>query len=316
MPSKVLVITGPTAAGKTKLGVLLAKRFNGEVISADSMQIYRRMDIGTAKITPGEMDGVPHHMLDIAEPDEDYSAARYVEEATLCTENILKSGKLPVIVGGTGLYIDALVAGREFAGGEIGGALRKSLSERFEGRGGDSMLAELRAVDPESAEKLHPNDKKRILRAMEVYLQTGKTISAHNRESRKISPRYDALKIALNYRDRDVLYGKINARVDGMIQSGLEKEVQMLQSAGIPPGSTAMQAIGYKELAEVLAGKCSIEEAVERIKRESRRYAKRQLSWLRRDKSVHWILWEEVPDFEAAVYNSTEFLRDFGIMNP
>jgi len=309
----VLIITGPTATGKTRLGVLLAKKLGGEIISADSMQIYRGMDIGTAKPGQEEMEGVPHHMLDIVEPDENYSVARYAKEATACVQRVLEAGKLPIIVGGTGLYIDALITGKQFAEGGKSDGLRDMLSERFCNIGGEAMLEELSRIDPESADKLHPNDKKRITRAFEVYMQTGKTISEYNRETRSIPPRYNALKIALSYKDREKLYERIDTRVDEMVERGLLEEARRLIDGGLSSECTAMQAIGYKELAGVIAGEYDMGEAVEKIKRESRRYAKRQLTWLRRDESVHWIQWEDAPDFDTAVRISTQLLNEFGI---
>ena len=198
MQPKLVVITGPTASGKTALGVALAQRLGGEVVSADSMQIYRGMDIGTAKPTPEEMQGVPHHMIDIADPAENYSVSRYAAQAAACVDDILARGKLPIVVGGTGLYIDSLIAGRTFADGTADTALRQELSERYDEIGGEGLLGELRKVDPERAARLHPADKKRIVRAMEVYILTGKTITQHDAETRTVPPRYDAAKIALD----------------------------------------------------------------------------------------------------------------------
>ena len=244
MQSKLVVITGPTASGKTALGVMLAQRLGGEVVSADSMQIYRGMDIGTAKPTPEEMQGVPHHMIDIADPTENYSVSRYAAEATACVDDILARGKLPIVVGGTGLYIDSLIAGRTFADGTADTALRQELSERYDEIGGEGLLGELRKFDPERAAKLHPADKKRIVRAMEVYILTGKTITQHDAETRAVPPRYDAAKIALTFANRQDLYARIDRRVDAMMQQGLLDEVRALLAAGIPADCTAMQAIG------------------------------------------------------------------------
>ena len=197
MASRLVVLSGPTASGKTALGVLLAETLGGEVVSADSMQIYRRMDIGTAKPTAEETRGIAHYMIDVAEPEEDYSVARYVEEAAACVEDILARGKLPILVGGTGLYIDSLLSGRTFAGGAVDPALRQELNERYDEIGAEGLLGELRKVDPERAEKLHPADKKRIVRALEVYILTGKTITQHDRETQAVPPRYDAVRLAL-----------------------------------------------------------------------------------------------------------------------
>ena len=296
----ILVITGPTATGKTALGAALAKAAGGEVISADSMQVYRHMDIGTAKPTESEKLGVPHHMLDIIAPGEDYSAARYVAEAAECVDDILQRGKLPVLVGGTGLYIDSLISGHKFS--ERGNnVLRREIEEKYDEHGGESMLEKLRESDPESAVKIHANDKKRIVRALEVFETTGRTISEHDQATKLLPPRYDAVKYALTFSDRNVLYARINARIDGMIENGLETEVRSLLDTGVPSVSTAMQAIGYKEMMGAIRGECSMENAIARIKQESRRYAKRQLTWLRRDAGVNWITWEIEPDIETAV---------------
>ena len=313
MSAKIVVITGPTASGKTALGVALCQKLNGEVVSADSMQIYRRMTIGTAKPTPEEMQGVPHHMIDVAEPEENWSVARYVEAAAACVEDILARGKLPVIVGGTGLYIDSLLSGRTFAGGEVNDALRQELSERYDEIGAKGLLGELRKVDPERAEKLHPGDKKRIVRALEVFILTGKTITEHDRETKAIPPRWEAAKIALDFESRQTLYDRIDRRVDDMFARGLMDEVRSLLSSGVPDDCTAMQAIGYKEAVAALRGECSVEEARARIQQESRRYAKRQLTWFRRDKEIEWHRFGSEPDLSEALQHSTAFLRSRGI---
>ena len=313
MTPKIAVITGPTASGKTALGVALCEKLGGEVVSADSMQIYRRMDIGTAKPTPDETRGVPHHMIDVAEPAENWSVARYVEEAARCVEDILARGKLPVVVGGTGLYIDSLLSGRSFAGGAVNEALRQELNERYDEIGGRGLLGELRKVDPERAEKLHVGDKKRIVRALEVFILTGKTISQHDAETKALPPRYDAAKLALDFEDRQDLYDRIDRRVEIMFARGLMDEVRALLDAGVPENCTAMQAIGYKEALDALRGKCSEAEAMAKIQQESRRYAKRQLTWLRRDAAVEWHRFGREPDLDAALRHSTEFLRSRGI---
>ena len=314
MPSKkILVIVGPTASGKTRLAVELAKAHNGEVVSADSMQIYRRMDIGTAKPTAEEMDGIPHHMIDVADPEEDFSVARYVELASACVDNILSRGKLPIVAGGTGLYVDSLLSGRTFAAFSPVSSLRRELEEELAGRGGEAMLAELAKVDPEAAARLHPNDHKRIVRALEVYHSTGKTISEHNRETQALPPRYEALTIGLNFQDRADLWERIDARVDQMAANGLEREVRELLSSGLSPACTAMQAIGYKEFVAAVEGTMTWREAEELVKLRSRQYAKRQLTWFRRAPETHWLLWEKNPDFGGARQRSTELLREFGL---
>ena len=312
MASRLVVLSGPTASGKTALGVLLAQQLGGEVVSADSMQIYRRMDIGTAKPTAEEMRGVAHHMIDVADPEEDYSVARYVDEASACVDDIFARGKLPIVVGGTGLYIDSLLSGRTFAGGQADPALRQELSERYDEIGAEGLLGELRKVDPERAEKLHPADKKRIVRALEVYILTGKTITQHDAETRRIPPRYDAVRLALDYEDRADLYSRIDRRVDLMLQQGLVDEVRALLQSGVERTCTAMQAIGYKEIVRALDGGCSLDEAAEEIRRESRRYAKRQLTWLRRG-DYHWLRFQKAPDLEAARRASTEYLAAHGV---
>lgn len=314
MAQKILVVTGPTASGKTALGIALAKKIGGEIVSADSMQIYRGMDIGTAKPTTEEMAGVPHHMIDLVPPSEAYSVARYVDEASACVDDIISRGLFPIVVGGTGLYIESLIAGRSFSA-PADESLRLMLMERYAGEGGEAMLEALGKVDPVSAARLHPNDKKRIVRAMEIYETTGMTISEHDKRSRQAPPRYDALVIVLSFRRREDLYERINRRVDAMMAKGLFQEVRRLLDSGVTPRQTAMQAIGYKELAEVLLGNVSLDEAVERIKMESRRYAKRQLSWFRRHQDYRWILWDKEPDFDNGLQISTEYLEYFGYNN-
>ena len=311
MSGKVLTIAGPTASGKTRLAVELAQRFGGEVVSCDSMQIYRQMDIGTAKPTAEEMGGVPHHMLDVAEPEENYSAARYVEQASACVDEILARGKLPIVAGGTGLYRDALLAGRTFA--TFSGRYRDDLQRRAAQGELPQLYQELRRVDPARADKLHPADEKRILRALEVWYETGKTITEHDEESRRQPPRYDAVSIGLAFTHREDMWERIDRRVDEMMAAGLADEVRALLDRGVPPACTAMQAIGYKEMAAALKEGRSPEEAAEEIKLRSRQYAKRQLTWFRRDPSIHWFFWENTPDFEKALAFSTHILEEFGL---
>ena len=286
---QVFVITGPTAVGKSAFGAALAEKIGGEVVSADSMQIYKFMDIGTAKPGEEEKRGIKHHMLDIVPPWEDYSVARYIEDAAGCVDDILGRGKKAVIVGGTGLYIDSLISGRVFSKrGDA--ALRRKLEAQYDAAGGEAMLRELHQVDPDCAQKLHANDKKRIVRALEVYETTGKPISLHDTETRALPPRYAAAKFALMLSDRAKLYEHIDMRVDMMLAKGFVNEVRMLLDMGVAPNATSMQAIGYKELAAALRGGCGMDDAVEKIKMESRRYAKRQLTWLRRDKEINWLI--------------------------
>ena len=279
--SRVIVVAGPTASGKTALAIELARKLGGEIVSADSMQIYRGMNIGTAKATPQEQAAARHHMIDVADPAENYSVSRYVDEAVLCCEDILSRGKVPVLCGGTGLYIDSLLSGRDFGSREDDGALREELSARYDAIGGEAMLAELAAFDAERASKLAPNDKKRIVRAFEVYRLTGETISEHDARTRLIPPRYDAEYHILGMTDRESLYRRIDARVDKMLSLGLVGEVENLLKT-VPPSATSMQAIGYKEIASYLRGECRLKDAVDLIKQSSRRYAKRQITWFKK----------------------------------
>ena len=313
MSSKIVVITGPTASGKTWLAVELAKRYSGEVVSADSMQIYRRMDVGTAKPTPGEMRGVPHHMLDVADPWENYSVARYVEDAVPIVDGILARGRLPIVAGGTGLYIDNLAAGRRFAPFQPDSGLREELQSRVRTQGLPVLRETLERVDPDAAGRIHPNDEKRTLRALEVYLSTGKTITQHNRESQALPNRYTPLTIALNFTQRPWLWERIDRRVDEMMARGLEGEVRGLLDAGISRQCTAMQAIGYKEIAGALCSGRPAREGAEEVKLRSRQYAKRQLTWFRRNRQAYWVNWEKIPDLSAAADFSTELVRESGL---
>ena len=314
MTPNVLVVCGPTATGKTALAVALAQRFHGEVVSADSMQVYRGMDIGTAKPTAEEMQGVPHHMLDVADPWENFSVGRYVAQAIPVMDDILARGKLPIVAGGTGLYIDHLMAGREFApfAPDTAG-VRQQLQQQAREEGLEPLRDKLAQVDPESAQRLHPNDEKRIIRALEVYLTTGTTISQHNRESQAIPPRYHPLTIGLDFEQRPHLWQRIDRRVDVMMEQGLEEEVRRLLDAGIPPTCTAMQAIGYKEIISALQQGRPVEEGAEEVKLRSRQYAKRQLTWFRRNGSARWLMWDRDPDLSAALQASTKYLSEFGI---
>lgn len=313
MPPKILVLVGPTASGKTRMAVELAQRHNGEVISADSMQIYRTMDIGTAKPTKEEMGGIPHHMIDVADPEEDFSVARYVEMAARCVDDVLARGKLPIVAGGTGLYIDSLLSGRTFAPFSPDSALRGELERELAEKGGQAMLEALAQVDPEAAQRLHPNDHKRIIRALEVYRSTGKTITQHNRETQAIPPRYNALTIGLAFQDRQAMWRRIDQRVDEMVAAGLEDEVRRLLTSGISPKCTAMQAIGYKEFTQALSGEMTWQEAADVVKLRSRQYAKRQLTWFGRNPNTRWVRWDDPPEFEQGRRASTEYMEEFGI---
>lgn len=307
------MVCGPTASGKTALAVELALQLGGEVVSADSMQVYQGMDIGTAKPTQEEMRGVVHHMLDVAEPWESYSVARYVQQAVAVVDGILARGKIPIVTGGTGLYIDALVAGREFAAYSPQSGLREELNRRVQTKGLATLRVQLEQVDPEAAQRIHPNDEKRTVRALEVWLSTGKTISQHNRETRALPCRYIPLTIGLNFAQRPHLWDRIDQRVDKMMERGLQDEVQSLLDSGIPPHCTAMQAIGYKEMVAILKEGRPVAEAAEEIKLHSRQYAKRQLTWFRRNKDIQWYLWEKKPDFSNALQYLTNFIWEHGV---
>ena len=291
----VIVITGPTASGKTPLGVSLALALESEVVSADSMQLYRGLDIGSAKPTGKEMRGVPHRMIDVANPWEDYSVSRWVESAAACCDALLAQGKTPVIVGGTGLYIESLLSGRDFSAAPGDSGLRERLGAEYDALGGAAFREKLRTVDPERAEKLAPGDKKRLVRSMEVFLLTGETITAHDERTKLLPPRYASRRFALTWKKRETLYERIRQRVDDMMTAGLAEEVERLLQSGLSEKCTAMQAIGYKEIAAALRGECTMADAVETVKRESCRYAKRQLTWLRRDKELVWLPREDYP---------------------
>ena len=304
---KIICVAGPTASGKTRMAVELAKQLDGEVLSCDSMQIYRRMDIGTATPTAEEMQGVPHHMLNVADPEEDFSVGKYVAMAGPILQDILSRGKTAVICGGTGLYLDSLMAGRDFAPYPSTGR-RQELEQMADEQGIEAVLSYLRTFDPESAERLHPGNRRRIIRAAEVYLETGKTITQHNKETQALPPKYTGAWIGMDFLDRAALYGRIDQRVEGMLEDGLVEEVQTLLQSGVPKTATSLQAIGYKELIAAMEGRCSMAEAVEAIQRESRRYAKRQLTWFRRNPRIHWIRQDNPPDFPAALADALHYV--------
>ena len=285
---RIICIAGPTASGKTALAVELAKELNGEVVSCDSMQVYRRMDIGTAKPTKDEMQGIPHHMLDVADPEEDFSVSRYCAMAEPIVADILRRGKTAIIAGGTGLYMDSLIRGNAFAPFPSTG-VREALEAQADDLGMETMLARLQAIDPEAASRLHRKDRKRILRALEVYLETGQTITEHNRRTQAVPPRFHPLWLGLDFEDRADLYARIDRRVGLMLEQGLMEEIQGLLASGIPARATAMQAIGYKEFVDALEGRCTLEQAADQVRQSSRRYAKRQLTWFRRNSAMHWL---------------------------
>ena len=308
--NNIICVAGPTASGKTAFAVALAKVTKGEVVSCDSMQIYKYMDIGTAKPTKEEMEGIPHHMLDVAEPWEDFSVSRYCEMAAPIVDDILARGKTAIIAGGTGLYMDALIRGNSFAPFPSTGR-REELEALAEEKGIEAVLSQLRRVDPESAERLHPSDRKRIIRAMEVYLETGETITTHNLKTQAIPPKYNPLWFGLDDVERKSLYDRIDARVDKMLDAGLIREIQSLLDRGIPEKCTAMQAIGYKEFLEALAGNCTIEAAADQVRQSSRRYAKRQLTWFRRNPAIHWLTRSPGEGTAEILQRARPYLGDF-----
>ena len=284
----IICIAGPTASGKTALAVALARELDGEVVSCDSMQVYKRMDIGTAKPSLEERQGIPHHMIDVAEPWEDYSVSRYCADAAPIVEDIVSRGKTAIIAGGTGLYMDSLIRGNDFAPFPSTG-VRERLEQEAGRDGMEALLARLRAVDPEAAARLHLSDRKRIIRAMEVYLETGETITAHNRRTQALPPRFSPVWLGLDSESRAELYSRIDRRVDAMLHAGLLEEIRALLRSGIPEKCTAMQAIGYKEFTDALDGRCTVEAAADQVRQSSRRYAKRQLTWFRRNERIHWL---------------------------
>ena len=308
--NNIICIAGPTASGKTALAATLAKELNGEVVSCDSMQVYKRMDIGTAKPTLEEMQGIPHHMIDVAEPWEDFSVSRYCEMAAPIVDDIISRGKTAVIAGGTGLYMDALIRGNAFAPFPATG-VRERLEAQADAEGMEAMLSRLRAVDPDAARRLHLSDRKRILRALEVYLETGETITEHNRKTQAVPPRYSPIWLGLDFVQRGELYRRIDLRVSLMLQQGLVEEIQGLLADGIPEKATAMQAIGYKEFVDALDGRCTIEEAADQVRQSSRRYAKRQLTWFRRNKAIHWLIRDIGDTGREILENARRIVSDF-----
>ena len=307
--NKIICIAGPTASGKTALAVELAKELDGEVVSCDSMQVYRRMDIGTAKPTPEEMQGIRHHMLDVAEPDEDFSVSRYCAMAGPIVDDIVARGKTAVIAGGTGLYMDSLIQGNDFAPFPSTG-VREQLDAEADSCGIQVLFDRLKSIDPDAAGKLHLSDRKRIIRALEVYLETGETITEHNRKTQLIPPRYTPIWLGLDFENRADLYRRIDARVGMMLEAGLVEEIRSLLCSGIPEKCTAMQAIGYKEFVAALEGQCSIEEAADQVRQSSRRYAKRQLTWFRRNQSMHWLIRHPGQDGAEILEAARQVLRE------
>ena len=312
MENRLICICGPTASGKTALSVALAKQLHTEIISADSMQIYRGMDIGTAKPTAEERQGVPHHLLDICAPGEAFSVARYVELADAAAQDVLSRGMVPIVAGGTGLYMDALIEGSTFSGDETDLSVREKYQRMAAEQGNEAVHACLAKVDPEGAERLHPNNLKRVIRALEVYEQTGMTIDAFNRLHKRPAPKYAALKIGVCPAERQTLYDRIDRRVDQMLADGLLEETKRLLDSGALAG-TAAQAIGYKELLGYLQGDAPLVDCVALLKQRSRNYAKRQLTWLKRDDNIHWIYYNNGEELPAILQEATEYLQKHGV---
>ncbi len=308
MAKKIIAVAGPTASGKTKLAIEIAKRVSGEVVSCDSMQIYRGMDIGTAKPTSDEIQGISHHMIDIIDPTDRYSVADFVRDARACIDNCLSRGKCPVIAGGTGLYMDSVLMNIAFDEVEQDMEYRSELQNYADKFGADALHKILCEKDPNAAEKIHPNNVRRVIRALEVCHTTGKTFTQVNAESRR-EPVYDAKIFGIDT-DRQVLYDRIDRRVDIMLEQGLLAEVKGFFVSGLNRNTTAMQAIGYKEIYDFLEGGCSLDEAVEKIKMESRRYAKRQLTWFRRNELIEWVRIDREDDLEDVLKKCSDFLAE------
>ncbi len=286
--NSLLVITGPTASGKTDLAIKIAKQLNGEIISADSMQIYRYMNIGTAKPTIEERQGVPHHMIDIVDPDEEYNVALFQRHAKICIGEIAERGKLPILAGGSGLYVNSIIYPMDFTDAVEDPDYRKHLKRVLEDKGAKYLHSLLMKVDLDTAGKLHPNDTRRIIRALEVYHLTGKTMKEYQQNFRELEPPYNLLLYGLAM-EREILYDRINIRVDSMIRAGLVQEVKGLLDRGYTNNLVSMQGLGYKEIVAYLEGLVTLDEAVETLKRDTRRFAKRQLTWFRREKRIHWL---------------------------
>lgn len=307
--AKLICIAGPTASGKTALAVSLAQALNAEVVNCDSMQIYKYMDIGTAKPTKEEMQGIPHHMIDVAEPWEDYSVSRYCETASPIIDRLLTEGRNVIVAGGTGLYMDSLIRGNAFAPCASTG-VREELEQEADRIGMEAMLERLSAIDPEAAGRLHLSDRKRILRALEVFLETGKTITQHNLETQALPSKYTPIWFGLDFENRQDLYNRVDTRVELMLQEGLVTEIQSLLDRGIPRKCTAMQAIGYKEFLQAMDGEITFRQAADQVAQSSRRYAKRQLTWFRRNKDMHWLLRTPETTTEELTQTARQILRE------
>ena len=304
----IICLAGPTASGKTALAVALAQALNGEVVSCDSMQVYKFMDIGTAKPTLDEMGGVPHHMLDVADPREDYSVSRYCKDAAPIVEDIVSRGKVAIIAGGTGLYMDSLIRGNDFAPFPSTG-VRERLERQADAEGLEAMRSWLRSIDPEAEGRIQ--DRKRLLRALEVYLETGETITEHNRRTQALPPRFTPLWLGLDFENRQSLYSRIDLRVTHMLEAGLLQEIRSLLQSGVPDTATAMQAIGYKEFVSALEGHGTVEAAADSVRQSSRRYAKRQLTWFRRNPAIHWLIRKDETSGEEIFRSARQIIQEF-----
>ena len=304
---RVVAVGGPTASGKTALSVALARAFDGEIINADSMQIYKNLDVGTAKPSAEERQGIPHYLLDFLSPETPYSVADFTAAADPLIRDITARGRLPLVVGGTGLYMDSLIRGNDFAPFPSTG-VRQRLEAQADAEGLEAMAAWLHAVDPEAAERIQ--DRKRLLRALEVYLETGETITEHNRRTQAIPPRFTPVWLGLDFEDRQQLYDRIDLRVTKILERGLLEEIRGLLASGVPEKATAMQAIGYKEFVDALAGREPLEAAADQVRQSSRRYAKRQLTWFRRNKAMHWLIRGENTTGEDIFLSARQLLRE------
>lgn len=309
----LVILTGPTAVGKTELSITLAKTIDGEIISADSMQVYRHMDIGTAKITTKEMDGIPHYLIDILNPDKEFNVVMFQKLAKEALDTIYKKGKIPIVVGGTGFYIQALLYDIDFEENSEGSNFRLELEKQLEEKGAAYLHEQLKQVDPKSAKAIHPNNCKRVIRALEYYKLTGEKISEHNSIQRQRPAAYNSAYFVLT-NNRQVLYDRINLRIDKMLNEGLLKEVENLKNAGYGRDLVSMQGLGYKELLAYLEGEISLEEAIYILKRDTRHFAKRQLTWFKREQDVIMIDKERLTDTKEQLDTILTVLRTRGII--